>query len=130
MTGAPVLTHVFKSIYGRARPTVVPHLDTVASASFPSGHTIASVVFFSTLALLLLEYPQRGALRGFLVGYSLLIGALVATSRMYLGVHYPSDVAGGALVGAFWVLLIIVAHRWVLPHAGNRDRRVATGALN
>lgn len=108
MVGAPLLSAGFKSIYARQRPTVVPHLETVADPSFPSGHTIASVAFFVTIALLVASYTSRTTLRLFLVGYALLIGALVALSRMYLGVHYPSDVAGGALLGIAWSLACVI----------------------
>ena len=111
MLGVPLLSQLFKTVYGRERPRVVPHLETVASASFPSGHTLASVVFFVTLALLAAGHARRHRLRVFLVGYSLAIGALVAASRVYLGVHFPSDVMGGALVGIAWSLSAVVIDR-------------------
>jgi undecaprenyl-diphosphatase len=111
MLGVPVLSQFFKSLYGRERPRVVPHLETVASSSFPSGHTLASVVFFVTLALLCAGHARRKRLRVFLVGGSLAIGALVAASRVYLGVHFPSDVMGGGLVGIAWSLSAVVLDR-------------------
>jgi undecaprenyl-diphosphatase len=111
MTGVPLLSHFLKTLYARERPSVVPHLETVASASFPSGHTLASVVFFVTLALLAAGHLRRRRLRVFVVGYSLAIGALVAASRIYLGVHFPSDVTGGALVGIAWSLAAVTLDR-------------------
>jgi undecaprenyl-diphosphatase len=111
MVGVPLLSHFSKSLYDRERPRVVPHLETVASASFPSGHTLASVVFFVTLALLAGAHARRRRLRVFLVGYSLAIGSLVAASRVYLGVHFPSDVMGGALVGVAWSLAAVTFDR-------------------
>jgi undecaprenyl-diphosphatase len=111
MLGVPLLGEFFKAQYGRERPRVVPHLETVASSSFPSGHTLASVVFFVTLALLCAGHARRKRLRVFLVGSSLAIGALVAASRVYLGVHFPSDVMGGALVGIAWSLSAVVLDR-------------------
>jgi undecaprenyl-diphosphatase len=111
MLGVPLLSQFFKALYGRERPRVVPHLETVASSSFPSGHTLASVVFFVTLALLCAGHARRKRLRVFLVGSSLAIGALVAASRVYLGVHFPSDVLGGALVGIAWSLSAVVLDR-------------------
>jgi undecaprenyl-diphosphatase len=111
MIGVPLLSHFLKTLYGRERPQVVPHLETVASASFPSGHTLASVVFFVTLALLAAAHLRRRRLRVFVVGYSLAIGALVAASRIYLGVHFPSDVTGGALVGIAWSLAAVTLDR-------------------
>jgi undecaprenyl-diphosphatase len=111
MLGTPLFESFFKTLYGRERPRLVPHLETVASASFPSGHTLASVVFFVTLALLAGGHTRRKRLRVFLVGYSLAIGALVAASRVYLGVHFPSDVVGGALVGIAWSLTAVTLDR-------------------
>ncbi len=111
VVGAPLLTWALKQLYGRARPTIVPHLETVAAPSFPSGHTVSSVAFFVTVALLVAAHTQGRALRSFLVGYALIIAALVAVSRMYLGVHYPSDVAAGALLGIAWSLLCVTGER-------------------
>jgi undecaprenyl-diphosphatase len=111
MLGVPVLNGLFKALYGRERPSVVPHLETVASSSFPSGHTLASVVFFVTLALLCAGHARRRLLRVFLVSGSLALGALVAASRVYLGVHFPSDVMGGGLVGIAWSLSAVVLDR-------------------
>jgi len=113
MTAAPVLSSVLKRLHGRPRPQVMPHLDTVASASFPSGHTMGSVVFCTTLALLIAEHARGRAMALFLACYSALIGALVAASRVYLGVHYPSDVAGGALVAIAWSLTVVLVERWL-----------------
>jgi undecaprenyl-diphosphatase len=111
VVGAPFLSWALKSLYGRQRPSVVPHLETVASASFPSGHTVSAVTFFVTLALLISAHTPKRRLRLFLVGYALAIAALVAVSRMYLGVHYPSDVAGGALIGIAWSLVCVIGDR-------------------
>jgi undecaprenyl-diphosphatase len=122
MLGALLLSTGFKGIYGRERPRVVPHLETVATASFPSGHTIASVVLFVTLALFAIGHARQRRLRVFVVVYSLAIGALVAASRVYLGVHFPSDVMGGALIGIAWALTAVMLDR--LLHG----RRVRPGS--
>lgn len=111
MAGTPILSQGLKRIYARERPDVVPHLETVSDPSFPSGHTVSSIAFFVTIALLVASYTPHRLLRGFLVGYALLIAALVALSRVYLGVHYPSDVAGGALLGIAWSLACVIGDR-------------------
>lgn len=111
MAGTPILSQAMKRIYARERPDIVPHLEIVSDPSFPSGHTVSSIAFFVTIALLAAAYTPQRLLRGFLVGYALLIAALVALSRVYLGVHYPSDVAGGALLGITWSLMCVVGDR-------------------
>ena len=111
MAGTPVLSQAMKRIYARERPDVVPHLETVSDPSFPSGHTVASIAFFVTIALLVAAYTPQRLLRSFLIAYALLIAALVALSRVYLGVHYPSDVVGGALLGTTWALICVIGDR-------------------
>jgi undecaprenyl-diphosphatase len=100
-----------KALFARDRPSIVQHLESVGSGSFPSGHTIASVVFFTSVALLVYQHTDRRRLRWFVIGYSLAIGCLVAVSRVYLGVHYPSDVLGGALVGITCSVLALACDR-------------------
>jgi undecaprenyl-diphosphatase len=117
MVGVPLLSRGLKTIYARARPDVIAHLEDVSSPSFPSGHTLGSVVFCTTIALLVFEHIARPSLRLFVVGFSLCVGGLVAASRVYLGVHYPSDVMGGALVGITWSLCVAAVERW-LARAG------------
>lgn len=120
MLGVPLLSTTLKSIYARDRPSLVPHLELVSSASFPSGHTLGSVVFCTTLVLLVYQHTRARRLRLFIIAYASCIGALVAVSRIYLGVHYPSDVIGGALIGITWTLGILTLERWLLrraPHA-------------
>jgi undecaprenyl-diphosphatase len=113
MLGVPLLSRSLKTIYARARPDIIANLEQVSSPSFPSGHTLGTVVFCSTIALLVYEHIVRRSLRLFVVGFSLCIGALVAASRVYLGVHFPSDVIGGALVGVTWSLGVAAVERWV-----------------
>jgi undecaprenyl-diphosphatase len=117
MLGVPVLSTALKTIYARARPDMIAHLEEVSSPSFPSGHTLGSVVFCATVALLVYEHIARRSLRLFVVGFSLCVGGLVAASRVYLGVHYPSDVVGGALIGITWSLCVAAVERW-LARAG------------
>jgi undecaprenyl-diphosphatase len=111
MIGAPALIVALRLGYGRARPQVMPHLQKVSTASFPSGHTLASVVFFVTLALLATGQMPRKRQRVLVVAPSAAAGALVAISRVYLGVHFASDVVGGALVGVAWSMGAVTVDR-------------------
>ncbi len=112
--GIPALVVGLKPLYARPRPDVVVHLDFVDSASFPSGHAIAASVFFGTLALIVARQTHNEVRRALIASLALLAVGLVALSRIYLGVHYPSDVVGGVLVGTTWSLLVLLAaHLWV-----------------
>lgn len=99
MLGGLVVSTVIKNAIARARPPGIDPMFEPSGYAFPSGHTAAAFGLFVTLALLVIDHVEGRALRIFCAGYALVIGTLVAVSRMYLGVHYLSDVIGGALVG-------------------------------
>lgn len=113
MIGASTINALMKDWIGRPRPTLVPHLVEVTHASFPSGHAMTSAAVYSTLALMLGEGVQQ---RGGRVALTLFFGALVVLigcSRVYLGVHWPSDVLGGWCFGTAWALLVFAGNRWL-----------------
>jgi undecaprenyl-diphosphatase len=102
-----------KAIFTRPRPSVVPHLSPVFSTSFPSGHSMMSAIVYLTLGALLsrleVNHPR---LRLYFVIVPLLLTALVGVSRVYLGVHYPTDVLAGWTAGLVWATLCsLVAQR-------------------
>jgi undecaprenyl-diphosphatase len=102
----------------RARPDLEPHLVVVKSMSFPSGHATSSMIFYLTLALALTAGTRwtRPAAAG-----AILLSLLVGTSRVMLGVHWPSDVMGGWAFGMLWVLLTLrLAERLTARHEGSR----------
>jgi undecaprenyl-diphosphatase len=107
--GIPMFVVGLKPIYGRPRPNAVAHLDFVDSASFPSGHALAAAIFFGTTALIAAERTASELRRAMIAAAAGSIIALVALSRVYLGVHYSSDVVGGVLVGMTWSLLVLLA---------------------
>lgn len=91
------------AVVGRPRPTV-PHLDgSPPTSSFPSGHTAASTTLYGVLAIVVFACTTRAALRALAVVAAAAIVASIGTSRLYRGMHYPSDVAGGILLGLLWV---------------------------
>lgn len=92
---AGATSSLLKEIFGRARPDVVPHLDTVTSLSFPSGHATNVMAIYLLAALLLAQ-----ARRPLWIGLALLMAAAVGASRLLLGVHWPGDVLGGWFWGA------------------------------
>jgi undecaprenyl-diphosphatase len=100
-----------KALFGRARPDLVPHEVFVQSASFPSGHTTVGTALCLTLAVLASSYGLSGRGRALIYGVGILLAALIGFSRVYLGVHWPSDVLAGWCLGAIWAAAAWVALR-------------------
>lgn len=98
-----------KILYDRPRPDLVPHGSFVYSASFPSGHTTLSTATFLTLAMLIASLEERRRSKALVYAIAVFVLVGVGLSRVYLGVHWPSDVLGGWLLGAGWALLAWLA---------------------
>ncbi|MGQ0457025.1 MAG: phosphatase PAP2 family protein [Hyphomicrobium sp.] len=91
-----------KLIVQRPRPDLVPHGAEVYASSFPSGHAMSSAVVYLTLAGALAQATSDPRARAYAFGLASALIALIGVSRVYLGVHWPSDVLGGWALGAFW----------------------------
>lgn len=103
--GAAVIFYLDKLLVGRPRPPV-QHLEAVGGGSFPSGHATLSAGFYLALMIAFLAgKPRRAAVVAAAVATELLVVG-IAVSRVYLGVHYPSDVAGGVLLGGMWTAVV------------------------
>ena len=120
VTGGALLGSCLKGFFGRARPSVVPHLTQVTSLSFPSGHSMLSAILYPTLGVLLARVMVRKRIKAYLVSLSILVALLVGASRVYLGVHYPTDVLAGWAVGFAWALACGLAAR-ALQRRGKID---------
>jgi len=94
-----------KQFYDRPRPDLVPQLDIVHTASFPSGHALITTVAYLTLAALVIRFFDDWRVRIYVAGVAIFISVLVGISRIYLGVHWPSDVAAGWALGTAWASL-------------------------
>lgn len=107
--GSGVLTWLLKSYFERSRPPVELHLVNVQSYSYPSGHSLASAAVYFSIALVLRRLPfvTEGKVAIFVFTTGLV--AFIGVTRIYLGVHYFSDVAAGILIGASWALIADVA---------------------
>lgn len=98
------LSEIQKYWIARVRPDLEPHLVVVQTSSFPSGHATSSMIFYLTLALALTRDTHWHRLAA--IG-AIVLALLIGTSRVMLGVHWPSDVVGGWAFGLLWVLLTL-----------------------
>lgn len=111
--GGVLLSTLMKLGYDRPRPDLVPHESIVYTASFPSGHAMMSAVTYLTLAALLIRVQPQLRLKAYILVLAILLTLLVGMSRVYLGVHWPTDVLAGWTAGAAWAALCWLAMRWM-----------------
>ena len=102
--GGLLLAGVLKNVFDRPRPEVLPHLCLVSSASFPSGHSMLSAVVYLTLGTLLGRFVAERRLKIYVLGIAMGLTVLIGVSRVYVGVHYPTDVLAGWSAGLAWAL--------------------------
>jgi membrane-associated phospholipid phosphatase len=105
--GAGVISDLLKLVFARPRPDLFPPIVNAAGYSFPSGHTASAMAVFGLLALFL--WRQKRFALAVLSGFWVMA---VGFSRVYLGVHYPSDVLGALAVGALWVFAVFAWRAW------------------
>ena len=98
------LSFWLKDLFDRPRPALVPHASRVYTKSFPSGHAMLSAVTYLTLAATLARTFKKHQLRVYILQAGGLLALLVGVSRIYLGVHWPTDVLGGWCVGVVWAI--------------------------
>jgi undecaprenyl-diphosphatase len=126
MTGGPLLNTLLKTHYQRPRPTAFPHLVDAGGFSFPSGHSMGSMLFFGILAYVVyftIEKHVRWRIPA-VIGCALLV-LVVGLSRVYLGVHYLSDVVAGFTGGLFWICVVVSGtEAWVRIRDWRSRRRV------
>lgn len=108
-----ILGWLLKSGFDRPRPDLVPHGSIVSSSSFPSGHSMTAAIVYLTLAAVLIRVQTRRPLQLYLLSLALLITIAVGVSRVYLGVHWPSDVLAGWTAGAAWAVLWWIIALWM-----------------
>ena len=106
-----VLGLFLKELFHRPRPGIVPHLTDISTASFPSGHSMLSSVAYLTMAALLARAVRTVYTKVYFLAVAVVLIGLIGCSRVYLGVHYPTDVLAGWCVGSAWAILCcVVAH--------------------
>lgn len=108
-----VVSSLLKSGFDRPRPDLVPHGSIVYTASFPSGHAMLSAVTYLTLAALVARVEPRRAMKTYILTLASLLTVAIGISRVYLGVHWPTDVLAGWFAGAAWALLWWIIATWL-----------------
>lgn len=102
VAGGILGSHLLKSVFQRPRPDIVPHRAVVSSPSFPSGHAMQSAATYLTLGAVLARVQKRRRLKIYIIALAAFLTLLVGFSRVYLGVHYPTDVLAGWTAGGVW----------------------------
>ena len=111
VVGAEILNSLLKVGFARPRPELVAHQAYAFTASFPSGHSVMSAATYLTLGALLAQVQSRRRQKVFLLGLAVTLTILVGLSRVYLGVHWPTDVLAGWTLGAAWAAMIWMVAR-------------------
>lgn len=109
LVGAGPVVALIKNIIQRARPSYVPHLVDQGGYSFPSGHATGAVLAWGTLAFLTWYYfkDKYPKMMPYLIGFTIFMVVAISASRLYLGVHYLSDIIAGWSIGATWLILCL-----------------------
>ena len=122
-SGGWIMNSLLKTAFARPRPDIVPHLREVMTLSFPSGHALTSAAVYLTLGALLMRIAKRPLMKFYCMSVAMLATVLVGASRVYLGVHYPTDVLAGWLLGLSWALLCWLVERALERRAGLKRER-------
>ncbi len=109
--GGSALSIFLKTLFMRSRPDLIPHLTPAHYYSFPSGHSMTATVVYFTLAMVLSEAAHEKIIKHYILICAILIIGIVGISRVYIGVHWPSDVLGGWMMGTAWALLCWLIQR-------------------
>jgi undecaprenyl-diphosphatase len=122
VVGGTLLSSLLKSGFDRPRPDLVPHGVDVSSLSFPSGHAMLSTVTYLTLAALLVQVQERRGVQIYVLAWAFALSLLIGASRIFLGVHWPTDVLAGWCVGAAWALLCAAVALWLQRRGALDDK--------
>lgn len=116
-----------KQLYDRPRQDLVPRLSEALTTSFPSGHSFLSTVVYLTLGSLLATVIPRRAVKIYVLAIAVVLAVVVGLSRLYLGMHYPTDILAGWMAGLGWALLCWMIAHWLQRHhqLESADRDVA-----
>lgn len=117
-----VASQGLKAGFNRPRPDLVAHGSHVSSASFPSGHSMMAAIIYLTVFVLLAKVEPRRAIRSYLLVLAVILVLAIGVSRVYLGVHWPTDVLGGWALGAAWACGCWIVADFLEIRRGKADR--------
>ena len=123
LASAAVISTAAKLIFSRARPDLVDHLDRTFTSSFPSAHAMISAVGYLAMAAVASQLAEDRRLGATVFGIAAVMTLLVGISRVYLGVHWPSDIVAGWCLGVAWVGIC-----WLILHSASRRAGAHPGA--
>jgi undecaprenyl-diphosphatase len=113
--GTLLVMLMLKGIYDRDRPSIVTAIDPPGDESFPSGHSMIASALYPTIATLIARALPTRRLRVFTVAVGVFLAGMIGISRLYLGVHYPTDVLAGWTIGCTWALVCGIVARKLAP---------------
>jgi len=116
--GATILSESLKLGYARPRPDLVAHSVETLGASFPSGHATLSAAAYLTIGALLAHAQEQRRVKSYIHVTVIFLALLIGVSRVYLGVHWPTDVLAGWCLGAAWSILCVTAASWLTRSRG------------
>jgi undecaprenyl-diphosphatase len=119
-----IVSFAMKGVFSRPRPSIAPHLREAFSSSFPSGHAMQSAIIYLTLGAMLMRLTEGRLTKIYCCTVAMLLTFLVGVSRLWLGVHYPTDVLAGWIVGLFWASICwLVAQHYEVSAGLKAERR-------
>ncbi|WP_427790663.1 phosphatase PAP2 family protein [Brevundimonas diminuta] len=119
LAGGVAISQGLKILFDRPRPPDIYQAVETMNASFPSGHTLLSTVFYLTLGVMLTRAFPRRRLKAYILGCAVVIALLIGVTRIYLAAHWASDVFAGWSVGAAWSMVL-----WLAAYAVERRQRL------
>jgi undecaprenyl-diphosphatase len=121
LAGGAIMNNLLKEIIKRPRPLLTSPLIDETSFSFPSGHTMNATILYLLIVFYMFRFLKRYKFKWFYIVGLICLVVLIGLSRIYLGVHYPSDVAAGFLAGIFWLLTVVLLEKMMALAKGRRS---------
>jgi len=125
VVGGILVSQGAKLAFARPRPELVPHGAEIYTASFPSGHAMMAAVVYLTLGALLARTQSGRSVKTYILAVAVILTLLVGATRVYLGVHWPTDVLAGWALGGTWALACWLVMLWLQARGEVEDEMAA-----